>query len=233
VNSRVFNLTQLVFLVLGVPGTYLLWLYRFGGNHAATLLVLAAPVITAYVVAGVGGNYYKLWETAATVRWGRFSPHHGLVLGGFGALLVYICNDPAPAHHLDGYELLRNAVVCGSVVGFWNWIYDIHCIRAGFLTVYNRRFAEGAGAEAIATNYSPLHFGLVGAACGVQVRLVEHLLVLQGRTDLTFWLFVGGTLATMLLPSSVYVFVNYVQHGDSGLWPQRKPAAQAAGRDAP
>jgi len=118
-----FTLYQYIVPLALFPVSYALWLHHYNGQHAPVILALALPVVSAYVVPGLGTNWLRLWEFGTRLRLGRFRPHHGFVFGTATSLLALLCVQPAPELHWFG--VLRAAFVMGSVLAFWNWWYDI------------------------------------------------------------------------------------------------------------
>ncbi len=198
------------------PLSYYLWLQRCAGRHDMVILALSMPVLSAYIVPGLGTNWLKLWEFHTRLRLGSYRPHHGFVFGTATSLLALLCIEPAPAH-LSSTGLLRAAFVMGSVIAFWNWWYDIYAIKAGLLRVYNRKYHQQQGAEAIATDYAPVYFGAFGAAYGLVLHLGQYYLLRAGRTDLFLLLLLPGNLAVLVVPVLAYVLISYLKTGTSGL----------------
>lgn len=213
---RFFQWYQYLLPLILFPVSYLLWLERYGGSHRATLLVLSIPVLFAYVIPALGTNWLGIWEFNTRLRLGKFRPHHGFVLGTATSLIGLLCL-AYPPRGFGLVEFLRAGFVMGSVLAFWNWLYDLYAIKAGFIVVHLRAHAEGRGPEAIATEYAPVFFGVFGACYGVAVRAVEYVLIAQGRTDLFWPLFVGSHLTVMVLPVLAYVVFSRVTRGESGL----------------
>ena len=112
------------------------------------------PILSAYVIPGISTNRLKLWEFNTRFKLGRIRPHHGFVFGSAISLLALVCVDP-PTVAFSMPALLRTAFITGSVLAFWNWLYDIRAIKVGFIVMYNRQHTEGQGPEAIATDYAP------------------------------------------------------------------------------
>jgi hypothetical protein len=201
----------LIFLPLG----YWLWLGRYDGNHALAALALSVPIVFAYVVPGLGMNVFKLWEVNTRFRVGRFRPHHGFVFGTATSLFGLVCvpagaNDPGIAAYACA------ALVTGSVLGFWNWLYDTYAIKAGFIVVHNRLAAEGQPAEVVAADHAPVLFGSFGAVYGLVLQRVEALGT--GPLPSSYWtLLLIGNVAGIVVPVLAYVASSYLKHGDSGL----------------
>ena len=218
-GRKFFSWYQYVVPAILFPVSYALWLRRFGGDHALAILALSLPVLFAYAIPGLGANWLGLWELNTRLRIGRMRPHHGFVFGTATSLFALACVPPASAPSGLG-ECLRAGFVLGSVLGFWNWLYDTHAIKSGFIVVHTRLAAEGRAAEVVATDHAPILFGVFGLCYGVVLRLVER--VTPGHWD--YWaLVVVGNLAAVALPVLAYVFASYLRHGESGLKAYRGP----------
>jgi hypothetical protein len=217
--KRFFNLYQYLVPLLLFPVAYLLWLRRLQGRHDLVLLVLMIPVLCSYVIPGIGTNVTKLWKFTTKIRLGNFRPHHGFVFGTGMSLLNLLCLDPLPPAALGLYPLLRTGLITGTFTAFWNWVYDIYAIRAGFIEIYNRPWAAGEGPEAIAMDYAPMYFGLFGGLYAMESRLIEYYLLRLGRDDLYWYFCVGFCLLALTLPISLYMLLYYLRHGELGIWP--------------
>ena len=213
---RFFQLYQYLFPLCLFPVSYWLWFTRYGGSHRATLLVLSIPVLFAYVLPGLGTNWLGLWEFNTRLKLGKFRPHHGFVLGTATSLMGLLCL-AYPPRVFDAMEFLRAGFLMGSVLAFWNWLYDLYAIKVGFIVVNSRAFAEGRGPEAIATRYAPVFFGVFGAAYGIAVRTIEYAFISLGRTDLFWPLFIGCNFTVMALPPLAYVLFTRATSDEWGL----------------
>lgn len=215
-----FNLYQYIVPALLFPVSYLLWLHRLQGQHSIVLLVLSMPILTGYIIPAIGTNWLKLWEFNTHLRLGRFRPHHGFVLGTAVSLLAFLCIDPAPtsAHPFD---LVRAGFIMGSVLAFWNWLYDIYAIKAGFIIMYNCPYFQGRGPEAIATDYAPVYFGTLGLCYGILLQLTHYYLLVEEQWALFTPLLLGGNLIMLTLPVLMYMLWSYLRTGTSGLKPYR------------
>ena len=103
-----------------------------------------------------------------------------------------------------------------SVIGFWNWLYDIYAIKSGFISIYTRVAAEGQPAEVVATQHAPMYFGVFGACYGVCLQLVDALSAGSHR-GVYIALVVAGNLSALVLPVLGYVTWSFVTQGESGL----------------
>lgn len=205
-----------------LPGGYYLWLRWSHGNHRLVILALGIPILFAYVIPGIGMNVLRLWELKVGPRLGRFRPHHGFVFGTAASMMAVLCLEPV-ADRPFMVDVARAALVVGSVLAFWNWLYDIAAIQAGVIAVYNRPYEEGRGPEAIATDYAPVLFGVFGACYGASIRVGQHVLADIGPS-LRFWVVAATcTISTMVLPVLAFALHSYLRSGDFGLRPRGGP----------
>lgn len=215
-----FNVYQYLAPILLLPMSYYLWLRHFNHNHTFVLLMLSMPVLFAYIIPGLGVNWLKLWEFNTRLRLGSFRPQHGFVFGAATSLFALV-TVAGPSFQFSAFELIRSGFIVGSVLAFWNWLYDIYAIKAGFIIVYNRPYAERLGAEAIATDYAPVLFGVFGICYGLAIRLNQYFLLEQGRWDYFWLLLIGCNVVTLMLPVLIFMLWSYLKHGDAGLRPFR------------
>ncbi|MFA5138696.1 MAG: hypothetical protein WC728_05625 [Elusimicrobiota bacterium] len=201
--KRFYGVYQYAAPLLLTPLAYLAWLVRFDGRHALAAACLAMPVIASYVVAGVGTNVLKLWAFDTRLKIGEIRPHHGFLLGSATSLLAWLCAG-------TGWSPLQQAFVTGSVVGFWNWLYDRHAVKSGFLIVRSRSSPD---------EYAPVFFGAFGAVYGAAACLLEQQVSLLGRDTLLWPLAITGCVATIALPTGAYVLASWLRYGDPGLRP--------------
>jgi len=119
--------------------------------------------------------------------------------------------------------MIRAGFVMGSALAFWNWLYDVHAIRVGFLIVYNRAYSEDRGPEAIATEYCPVFFGTFGICYGVAIRVCEYYLVELGRFNLYWPLLLAWQLIVLTCPVTAYILLSLVTTGQTGLRSYQEP----------
>jgi hypothetical protein len=198
------------------PLSCYLWLKRFDGRQDFVVLALSMPVVFAYVIPGLGTNWLKLWEFNTRLRLGKFRAQHGFVFGSATSLFALLCVEPQ-APRLDWFELFRAGFIMGSVLAFWNWLYDIYAIKAGLIVVYNQPYSRRQGPEAIATAYAPVFFGTFGACYGIALSIYRYELLERGCRDCFWQLFVGGTCAGLFIPVLMFVLYSYRTAGISGL----------------
>lgn len=218
---RFFSLYQYLTPLLLFPLSYYLWLRQCGDNHTLVWLVLSIPITFAYIIPGLGTNWLGLWEINTRLRLGKFRPHHGFVFGTATSLLALLCVAESPSD-FSTLELIRSGFILGSVLAFWNWLYDMLAIKAGFIVVYNKPSAENRGAEAIAADYAPVLFGTFGLCYGLALRLDHYYLVELDRWDYYGILLLGGNVAALLVPVLAFVLYSYLRTGETGLKPWRE-----------
>jgi hypothetical protein len=211
-----FRIYQYLVPAVLFPASYYFWWRRFDHRHDFVLLAMSMPVVFAYVIPGLGTNWLRLWEFKTRWRLGRFRPHHGFVFGTATSLLAFVCLDARPPSRA-GLELFRDGFILGSVLAFWNWLYDVYAIRAGFIVVYNRRYHDRAGPEAVATAYAPVVFGAFGACYGVALALSRYYLLEVGCRECFWWLLIGGSLAGLVVPVLAFVLYSLATEGETGL----------------
>src|SRR5262245_23380340 len=158
--KRALSVYQYVAPAILAPASFLLWRREYAGDLRLVAAAWLVPILWAYIVPGIGTNVLKVWEFDTRVRLGRFRPHHGFVFGSATAMLAWLVHG-GPVHDLWG--VARSALVLGSVLGFWNLLYDVIALEAGLLRVYNQPWAEGKSAAAVALDYAPWFFGGFGA----------------------------------------------------------------------
>jgi len=222
---RFFQIYQYAAPMLLLPLGWSLWWLRFH-DHRLVALALSFPIVYAYVIPALGTNWLRLWEFNTRFRLGRFRPHHGFVFGAATSLLA-IASLPFPAGGSGLGELLRAGFVLGSVLAFWNWLYDALAIRAGYIKVYTRRSSEGADPEAIAADYAPVLFGTFGACYGVLLRMIEQRLPLGADWGAIWRIALTGHAACLLLPVVLYVASCWVVRREFGLYSYERMAHEA------
>jgi hypothetical protein len=212
---RFFQIYQVVAPATLLPLSYWLWWQRYAGVHRMVWLSLSLPIVFAYVIPYLGTNWLRLWEFNTRLKVKGFRPHHGLVFGTATSLLAIITLVYPGEPGVVG--ILRGGFLLGCVLGFWNWLYDTYAIKSGFIRVYTRPQAEQAGAEAIATSYAPVLFGVFGFCYGTSLRSLEHVLIDSNGWHL-MWLLLPVCHAVCLgAPVAAYVFVSFLRTGQSGL----------------
>lgn len=212
-----FNLYQYLAPLILLPLSYWLWWQRLGGRPAPALLILALPILSAYIVPGIGVNRLGLWEFNTRFRLGKFRPHHGFVFGSAISLLAFLCADPLPLQP-DGLGLLRAALTTGAVLGFINWLYDIFAVKTGFITVHNRPAAQNQPAESVVMQYAPVYFFTFGACYGPIIRLAQSYPAQTPTAN--YWLtFAGGLVILLTIPVLAYILWSRALYGYNGLTP--------------
>jgi len=214
------RLYQYLAPALLAPASFYLWWKEYQ-NLPQVLVSWLIPILWAYIVPGIGTNICKVWEFDVRWKLGRFRPHHGFVFGSATATIAWLVHG-TPAHSVA--DVLRFALILGSVLGFWNLLYEIHALRIGLLKVYNQPWADGRGEEAIAIDYAPWFFGGFGAAYGLVIGAFEYLIQQQGLPDtlvnLTYLL--AGLALCIAVPVIGYMRYSIRTHGHAGTRPVAK-----------
>lgn len=219
---RIFNGYQYLAPAVLVPLGYWLWWRHYGENHQMAAFAVAVPILYAYVVPAIGTNVLGMWEFNTRFRLGRFRAHHGFVFGGATAILALpAVGSPTPEPTLA--DVAAAGFLVASVLAFWNWLYDILAIQAGILTVYNQPHADGAGAEAVATDYAPIFFGAFGLVFGCGLKLAEGVLLPAAAWDVWAVVFIAVGIPCMAAPPLAYMAQSWLRHGHFGCRPMRRP----------
>lgn len=215
---RILDWYQYIGPAILTPLGYWLWWRHYDGDHGMAAFAFAIPILFAYIVPAVGTNMLKVWEFDTRFRLGHFRPHHGFVFGSATAILALPAVG-APNPLATAGDMIATGFIVASVLGFWNWIYDIAAIRAGILKVYNQPYADGAGPAAVTADYAPIFFGGFGFVFGCGIRAAERLL--SSGVDWWLWaaLFAAVTGAALILPVLFYVAFSHMRHGHSGCHP--------------
>jgi hypothetical protein len=213
---RFFSVYQYLGPAVLLPLAYWLW-YRQSGRHDFVAIVVALPVLFQYILPAIGTNVLGLWEIDTRVRAGKFRPHHGFVFGAATAMLAFLVTAPGPPTGLGFWDLLRASLVMASVLGFWNWLYDILAVRSGHIRLYTQAYADGRCAAAMVGDHAPVYFGTFGAVYGIAIEVARSLLVVHGRGDLALGIFLASAILCLTLPVLGYMGQSYLHYGHSGL----------------
>lgn len=223
--KRALSVYQYVAPATLAPASFLLWRHEYAGDLRLVAAAWLVPILWAYILPGIGTNVLKVWEFDTRVRLGRFRPHHGFVFGSATAMLAWLVH-AGPVHDLWG--VAQSALVMGSVLGFWNLLYDVAALEAGILRVYNQPWAEGKPAAAIALDYAPWCFGGFGAVYGAGIGALEWLAASGALARPVFALaFTLLVASSLLLPTAGYVLQSRHRHGHWGTRPVKKECPSA------
>ena len=207
------------------PASLLLWYRTCEGHLELVVTAWLIPILWAYIVPGVGTNVLKVWEFDARFRFGRFRPHHGFVFGSATAMLAWLVHTGPAA---DFWAVARDALVMGSVLGFWNLLYDVKALEAGVLHVYNQPWADGKPEAEVAMDYAPWFFGGFGAVYGAGIGIMEWL---HAKTWLSTPVFLLAFVVTLGLSFTVpmlgYIHRSIRRHGHWGTRPVQKKCQNA------
>lgn len=213
---RFLSLYQFLVPLLLLPLCYGWWQGHFH-NAAFVVFGLVIPIVSAYVIPGLGTNVLGLWEINTRFRVGKFRPQHGFVFGTGTALLGLPCLTAPVSASFDGATLLQAGFLMGTVLGFWNWVYDLAAIGSGFITVYNQPYSEGKGTEAIVSDYAPIYFGVFGGVYGMALYVGQVVLLGQGHWDWYGPLLVVSCLVSLVVPTLAFMGFSRWRHGHPGL----------------
>jgi hypothetical protein len=203
------------------PASLYLWSREYARDWRLVSAAWLIPVLWAYIVPGIGTNVLKVWEFDTRLRLGRFRPHHGFVFGSATAILAWLAHAGRAQDLLD---VARAALVMGSVLGFWNLLYEIQALRSGVLRVYNQPWAEGRAEADVALDYAPWFFGGFGAVYGAGLAALEWLEARGSLSGPVFALALGLLLVlTLVLPTAGYMLQSRRRHGHWGTHPVEKP----------
>ena len=212
-----YNVYQFIAPLVFFPLAYWLWWRRFGGDHRLAALIMFVPVVSYYLLVGLGVIRFRMWRfnTWPTIRGMR--PHHGFVISTAAALFFYLCLRMVPVGDTGLAGVATAAFLGASVFGFWNWWYETYAIKSGFITIYTKQIADGATAEEAVTDYAPFFFGSMGACYGAFVKTAEDLLPNNADPVLNGTIAVGGGVAMLVVPVAVYMLASRLRHGYWGL----------------
>lgn len=220
--KRFYTLYQYLAPVLLLPLSTYLWLLAFQGDRALVAYVMALPIITSYVIPALGTNVTRLWAFSSGVLPGGFRPHHGFVFGSATSMLVFLAIDKDPMHVGWSYGLQAGFVIA-AVLGFWNWLYDIYAIKAGFIVVYNKQYAEGKGPEAIATDYAPIYFGTFGFIYGLAIKTGQWIFLQTEAAGGRLAVFMVFLALCLIVPTGLFALASKTINGHYGVRPYAEP----------
>lgn len=218
--SQPIRLYQYVAPILLAPLSCYLWWVEYQ-NVPQVLVAWLIPIMWAYIVPAVGTNLCKVWEFDVRWKLGRFRPHHGFVFGSATSTIAWLIHGE-PANSVA--DILRFAFVLCSVLGFWNFLYEVKALRVGLLRVYNQPWADGRGEEAVAYDYAPWFFGGFGAAHGLSIATFEYVVNQRGvpnSIESFIWILVGLVLC-IAVPVLGFIQYSIRTHGHSGTRPVTK-----------
>lgn len=218
--SQPIRVYQYVAPVVLAPLSFYLWWIEYQ-NVPQVLVAWLIPIMWAYIVPAVGTNVCKVWEFDVRWKLGRFRPHHGFVFGSATSTIAWLIHDQ-PANSLA--DIFRFALVFCSVLGFWNFLYEVKALRIGLLKVYNQPWANGRGEEAIAFDYAPWFFGGFGAAHGLTIATIEYVSNQRGVPNNveSFIYFLAGLVLCIAVPVLGFIEYSIRTHGHSGTRPVKK-----------
>jgi len=223
-NKSSFELYQYMAPAILTPFSFWLFWTHFAGDMRLTLFAWLLPILYAYIVPGVGTNILKVWEFDTKIRVGKFRPHHGFVFGSATASLAWLCHISIETLG----DVFKLAFIYASVLGFWNYIYDVKAIQSGLLKVYNQPWADEKGAEAIAFDYAPWFFAGFGLIYGLGLGMAEWMLAKNLINDGLFgFYFMVILLLAIAFPVWGYRRRSYKLYGHSGCRPIQRESSDS------
>lgn len=210
-----FQIYQYLALLVLFPWAGYLWLNRYDGNQEAVLVVMLIPILYSYIVPALGTNWLKLWEFDTRFKLGRFRAYHGFVFGS-ATSLVTCWVLPYSTGSFSVLEGLWAGFVLGSILAFWNWVYDLLAIKAGFIKVYNRAWSEGRSPAEISMAYAPVTFGAFGFVYGIIIHFVERVLLAPAAEYSILLVLISGVLVAIVVSVGGYSLFSWITIGESG-----------------
>ncbi len=215
-----FSIYQFIAPLLFLPAAYYLWQHQIlstGQNHEQfCFFAVGVPVAFGYVIPGIGTNVLKLWEFNTGFKLGAFRPHNGFVFGSFVSLMAWVVLGAEPAS-ISAWALLRSGIILGSVYAFWGWYYDVFALQKGFISLYSRMAFENESADQLALDFAPVVFGSLGFTFAIFINLARQWLVIEGRQNYFWPLFISAVFFCALVPTVTYITFHYWKTGETGL----------------
>lgn len=216
--KRIMTIYQFVSPLIAFPAACIIWYNSSKGSIAMTLLAVLIPVFFGYVVAGLGTTLFKLWEFDSNFKIGKYTTLHGFMFGGPSALLVWLSLGVQNST-FSYFEIVKTGFVAASVLGFWNWIFDIYAVKSGFAVVRNKPAYHKQEPEAVVTDYAPVYFGTFGFCYSVSVATGWYIFV-EKQIFINLPLFFSlAMLISLLMPVILSILCSYLKHGYPGITP--------------
>jgi len=214
--KKFFNFYQYIAPIILFPLAYLIWYNTYNGNHQLIILTLSIPILFAYIIPNLGANVFQLWEFDTKFKMKNIRPHHGFLFGSATSVLVWICMIPS-VQSIDLIIICRTGFIVGSLLAFWNWLYDLYAIKSGFLKVYNLAYHKGLGAGEIALDYAPIFFGIFGFCYGASLQINEYFLLEKESWNLFWLLLFVEVILIHIFSVAGYIVFSYIKTGTFGL----------------
>lgn len=208
--------------ILFTPLSFLLW-GKLSNNDTA-LFICLLPIVWAYILPGLGTNYFKLWEFNVKGKIGRFKLQHGFVFGSATALLSGLCYfllNVLISKELFIYVYIGVSIVFLTLI---NVYYDYIAIKKNIIFVYNKPWSEGKGAWEITKDYAIHIFGCFFLLyIPMVVFVIERKLTI--KNNLNYFLFFE--LLLLFCPVIIFCIWSKVFNGVWGLFPEPKRSDKA------
>ncbi|MBN8536482.1 MAG: hypothetical protein J0M15_05480 [Deltaproteobacteria bacterium] len=211
---RFLKYYQLVIPLIFFPISFYLWLGHYNNDYLITALLILLPILFSYIMPALGIDKLKLWKINTKYKISGVRPQHGFVLGTWGNISAWLSYFPNRSDYVV-IDSLRYALVLGSFLAFWSWIYDIYAIKCGFLVHYTKSAFEKKSAHEIAFDFAPVIFGLFGFSLGISIKIYE---VFNFRTPVSLTIFfILSLLFICLIPTIGYIWFHQLKYKSSGL----------------
>lgn len=212
-----FDMYQYIAPVVLTPLSFFLWNKTYSGNLYLVLIAICIPIFYAYIVPGIGTNVLKLWKFDSPLMVGNFRIHHGFIFGSATSVITWIVSNSIANDYKD---VLISSFVVGSILAFWNTVYDIEAVKAGVVKVFNQPYSEGKDPDTIVMDYGPIIFGFFGAVYAACLKTSELFIQRYSVTLFQFFfLFAGILLLSIAVPVLSFIRSSKKKHGHNGLRP--------------
>lgn len=198
--------------IIFTPLSYFLWSDLVNSDVAKMICLL--PILWAYILPGIGTNYFKVWEFNLKGKIGNFKFQHGFVFGSATALLTAIIYHVViKVMKLDDWIFIYLGSLIMTMI---NVYYDYIAVKKKIIFVYNKPWASNNGAWNITKDYAIHIFG-------VFFILYFHLILIIINKNLKiendYLLFLGYLLILLLSPIMVFSIHSKIKHNIWGFYP--------------
>ena len=207
------NLHSLLTPLCIFPIAYYLWFHTYH-DHRLTWITMSFPIIYAYFVPLMGIKVLKLWEFRSKYSHKGFRPQSGFIYGSFASLFMWVAR-LEPSLNFNYWDFFRQAFILGSLIGFWNWLFEIAAIKKGIILFYGKSFLKKLEPATVALEYAPIGFGLNGFCLGILIYL--NYFIQESLFSLHFfWIYPLELLLYLSIPIAGYSLIQYWIHQDYG-----------------
>ena len=211
--KTILNLHSLFTPLIVFPIAFLAW-YNEYHDYRLTWITLSFPIIYAYLIPYFAIKKFHLWEFRSKYSLKGFRPQSGFIYGSFASLLTWVGRID-PGNEFNFWKLIKQAFILGSLIGFWNWLFEIVAIQRGIIIFYGKSFLKKSEPATITLEYAPVGFGLNGFGLGCLIYInffIKNLLL----NNSFFWVYPIEIIIYLALPVLGYSYVQYQIHGEYG-----------------